>query len=315
MATSSLDDTGPANTNRSINKLCNTCWSAFVEARDKFDIFKNMYSNCDGSKILVLRSLAKQPCTHHDSFQKLKTAASSGCHLCSLIELYCRGTPLDSDLPLVLKFDFRGHELRRYAFGVKVKKEHIKIKLGLKSFVNGVPPQQAEAYYDSEGGIPADIFDMIGDWLKQCTTGHTQCSDGSTTRMPTRLVQVGTHDAPTVRLLRTQGIHAPYLTLSHCWGNADIKKRTTEGDFDIPLEQLPRTFQDAITVTRRLGFAYLWIDSLCIIQGDEADWENESANMASVYANGTLNLAATYSTDSHGGLMLERDHLQVTSCY
>lgn len=132
--------------------------------------------------------------------------------------------------------------------------------------------------------------------------------------MPTRVVEVGTHDAPTVRLRRTNGIHEPYLTLSHCWGNADIKKRTTEGDFDIPLEQLPRTFQDAVTVTRRLGFAYLWIDSLCIIQGDEADWEHESANMASVYANGTLNLAASYSTDSHGGLMLERNQLQVTSC-
>ncbi|KAI8711492.1 HET domain-containing protein [Fusarium sp. LHS14.1] len=37
--------------------------------------------------------------------------------------------------------------------------------------------------------------------------------------------------------------------------------------------------------------------------------------MASVYANGTLNLAASYSTDSHGGLMLERSRLQVTSCY
>lgn len=133
--------------------------------------------------------------------------------------------------------------------------------------------------------------------------------------MPTRLVEVGTHDAPTVRLRRTNGIHAPYLTLSHCWGNADIKKRTTEGDFDIPLEQLPRTFQDAVTVTRRLGFTYLWIDSLCIIQGDGTDWEHESAHMASVYANGTLNLAASCSIDSYGGLMLERNQLQVTSCY
>jgi hypothetical protein len=57
--------------------------------------------------------------------------------LCSLVELYCRGTRLDPNLPLVLKFDLRGRELRRYAFGVKVKKKkHIKIKLGLDSNYN-----------------------------------------------------------------------------------------------------------------------------------------------------------------------------------
>jgi hypothetical protein len=32
------------------------------------------------------------------------------------------------------------------------------------------------------------------------------------------------------------------------------------------LEELPRNFIDAIKVTRLLGFRYLWIDSLCIIQ-------------------------------------------------
>lgn len=139
MAASSLDDIGPANTNHGINKLCDTCQSAFLEALNQYDTFKRMYRNCDGSKLLVLNSLAEQPCTHHESFPKLKATASSGCHLCSLIELYCRGTRLDSKLPLVLKFDLRGRELRRYAFGVKVKKKHIKIKLGLKSNYNLTP--------------------------------------------------------------------------------------------------------------------------------------------------------------------------------
>ena len=134
--------------------------------------------------------------------------------------------------------------------------------------------------------------------------------------MPTRLVEIGTLDSGTVQLVEANnGLHAPYLTLSHCWGqNPTIYRRTTGGNLEVSLEELPQTFRDAITVTRRLGFTYLWIDSLCIIQGDEDDWEREAANMANVYTHGVLNLAASYSADSHGGLMLKRGRVHVTPC-
>ncbi|KAM0186565.1 hypothetical protein ACHAPI_011645 [Fusarium lateritium] len=156
---------------------------------------------------------------------------------------------------------------------------------------------------------------MIGDWLQQCQVEHQGCRDDFKTHIPTRLVDVGTLESSTVHLIETgNGFHAPYLTLSHCWGqNANIIRRTAGGNLEIPLKKLPRTFKDAITVTRRLGFTYLWIDSLCIIQGDKADWERESANMASIYSKGVLNLAASYSSDSHGGLLLERNQQYVTS--
>ena len=36
----------------------------------------------------------------------------------------------------------------------------------------------------------------------------------------------------------------------------------------ILFEELPRTFRDAVDISRRLGAQYLWIDSLCIIQDD-----------------------------------------------
>lgn len=34
---------------------------------------------------------------------------------------------------------------------------------------------------------------------------------------------------------------------------------------------LPKTGQDAVFIVRKLGFRYLWVDSLCIIQDDEDD--------------------------------------------
>jgi hypothetical protein len=57
---------------------------------------------------------------------------------------------------------------------------------------------------------------------------------------------------------------------------------------------------------------YLWIDSLCIIQGDKDDGDAESSRMAETYENRFLNVAASYSSDSNGGFMLERNSLQVT---
>jgi hypothetical protein len=48
---------------------------------------------------------------------------------------------------------------------------------------------------------------------------------------------------------------------------------------------LRRTFQHAIITTYGLGIKYLWIDSLSILQGDEKDWETESAEMGPVYEN------------------------------
>jgi len=43
--------------------------------------------------------------------------------------------------------------------------------------------------------------------------------------------------------------------------------------------KLSKTFQDALTITYELGYQYIWIDSLCIVQDDRSDWETESKNM------------------------------------
>lgn len=40
---------------------------------------------------------------------------------------------------------------------------------------------------------------------------------------------------------------------------------------DIPIEELCKTFREALIVTRYLDLDYLWIDSLCIIQDDPED--------------------------------------------
>ncbi|KAH5056934.1 hypothetical protein HBI23_072210 [Parastagonospora nodorum] len=76
-------------------------------------------------------------------------------------------------------------------------------------------------------------------------------------------------------------------------------------------EDLPKTFQHAIDFTHRLGFEYLWIDSLCIIQDSVSDWRHEAGSMAGVYEGSSLTLCASLSADSRGGCyaIAEPEHL------
>ncbi|KAF2488783.1 HET-domain-containing protein, partial [Lophium mytilinum] len=46
-------------------------------------------------------------------------------------------------------------------------------------------------------------------------------------------------------------------------------------------------------ICRNLSVRCRWIDSLCIIQHDALDWEQESSRMGDIYARSFLTIAAT----------------------
>jgi len=170
--------------------------------------------------------------------------------------------------------------------------------------------------------VSPDVFDrkrwdLVHEWRSKCSK-HTVCSArrSAVGFLPTRVVHVPYGPVtvnPHFYLVDTTkapvwGGHK-YVTLSHCWGqDKNPSYRTTAQNCDsrlkigIPWRNLPLTFQDAIAITRRLRVSYLWIDSLCIIQGDESDWAKESSKMAHVYTNSTLNLSATSASSSQDGL-------------
>ena len=56
-----------------------------------------------------------------------------------------------------------------------------------------------------------------------------------------------------------------------------ISNQLVEFQLEIPITQLPSKCTAAIQITKYMGFQYIWIDSLCIIQGSDpiagADWE------------------------------------------
>jgi hypothetical protein len=75
----------------------------------------------------------------------------------------------------------------------------------------------------------------------------------------------------------------------------------------IAIAQLAKTFKEAIEVCQKLQINYIWIDCFCIVQDSPDDWRAESLQMQHVYGNSCLNIAATDSSDSNGGLFRDRD--------
>lgn len=115
-------------------------------------------------------------------------------------------------------------------------------------------------------------YSLVQSWLENCVLRHSRCVQ-SATSLPARVLDV-TLTNPV--LIDGTAIKARYTILSHCWGARSAVTTTTitekEGRREIVFSTLPATFRDAVTITRRLRVQYLWIDSLCIIQDDIAEY-------------------------------------------
>ncbi len=137
--------------------------------------------------------------------------------------------------------------------------------------------------------------------------------------MPTRLVDVGICEDSKLHLQVTANLFGRYCALSYNWGRSEsfkTKKTTYESRLaGFSLDDLPTTIRDAVLLTRLLGFRYLWVDALCIVQDDPAHWAQESAVMDQVYGNATLTIAASSCKDKWESLspsrkVLEGVHIQ-----
>lgn len=151
-------------------------------------------------------------------------------------------------------------------------------------------------------------FARARQWIQTCLTDHVLCGVDEPSPLPTRVLDLGEDveaEPAQIKLLEAPGQKERYISLSHSWGGQQPLTTTTATVNDrkagIAYSQLPKTFQDAVRITRRLGIRYLWIDSLCIIQDSTEDWQIEASRMASVYRNSWLTVSATHSSSPTSG--------------
>lgn len=161
-----------------------------------------------------------------------------------------------------------------------------------------------------EAGSDAHV-EILRRWLSDCDENHPSCSSARRFSLPTRVIDVGTGHSPAMKLYETQpDDNLRYIALSHPWGpsphfctfthNLEEHKRRLE------LETLPATFKDAVKITRDLGIRYLWIDSICIIQGPDGDFSEQAKRMEDVFSQAYCVLAASSARGQGDGFLHAR---------
>lgn len=172
---------------------------------------------------------------------------------------------------------------------------------------------------------------LLNHWIKDCddTNRHDCCKPEAlpeNLRAPTRLIHVGDLKSCTFTVKLDcspeQRKGEKYIALSHPWGDKSKHARlcTTVKNIEdfqklIKFDDLPKNFQDAVTVTRSLNIQYLWIDSLCIKQKyesddksecDDGDFYEECKFMEDYYCGAYCTIAATSATGSSDGFLKTR---------
>ncbi|KAI0423556.1 heterokaryon incompatibility protein-domain-containing protein [Xylaria sp. FL1042] len=157
---------------------------------------------------------------------------------------------------------------------------------------------------------------MVRDWVTDCLQTHGFCKQKFANRTdfaPDRLIQIVSPDR--IRLSTHHPATVNYIALSYCWGeprifsttNANLSKHLD----DVPWPMVPQTFRQAIKITYMLGYRYIWIDSLCIIQDSADDFVVQCKSMGEIYTNAIVVISADAGQSVHTGFLQLRDHASV----
>lgn len=258
--------------------------------------------------------------SHHENYVEIERSADRGCYICVRIRLKIQTSLGDRNTrPLLKSCEYRvcpTHDLREWTLKFDIQMSHLGVAVDFLVLNHLQYPLE-----DSHCNIPPNTLNpecmtLARSWLRNCRERHTcQTICPSTIQgvYPTRLlhIQQSRDGAQAVRLVYPHNLteHVEYLTLSHMWGDQKFLKLTIHNHNSllklVSPELLSQTFRDALHVTLELGYEYLWIDSLCIVQDDEQDWKNESERMALIYKNAVCNLCASGSATKKAGLFSE----------
>lgn len=155
-------------------------------------------------------------------------------------------------------------------------------------------------------------MEVIRDWRSRCIVEHGGRCDkpafgGGAPFLPSWLIDV------------VEGCIVPcedegprFLTLSYTWGKTKnfLTKKHNINDVRKPgalltgyiADNIPETIRNAIALTKALGETRLWVDSLCIVQDDEAALQHDIRNMHRIYASSFLTIIAEDGQDAEFGL-------------
>ncbi|KAL2067040.1 hypothetical protein VTL71DRAFT_1464 [Oculimacula yallundae] len=150
-------------------------------------------------------------------------------------------------------------------------------------------------------------------WLENCLKSHVSCPHDDVQKMPSRVVEImKINGILQPKLINTaEGQTDRWVALSYCWGRNAKFFRTTIATLEtmllgIEMSAMPLTYQHALEVTSLLGYRYIWIDALCIVQDDLSDKDREIKTMHNIYRNAILTIAVDSASSAEEGFLWDR---------
>jgi hypothetical protein len=161
---------------------------------------------------------------------------------------------------------------------------------------------------------------VIENWLDTCSGWHKGACDRDIRTAANLPLNLRLIDAKRRCIIKVSRGEVPdYVALSYMWGSHIMREETgmepalllrkdirfdAQGEEVTPLkERLPKTIEDAVTLTQALGYRYLWNDALCIVQDNPAEEKvPDLTNMKTVYSSSSLTIAAAAGTHADYGI-------------
>ncbi|KAH7413481.1 heterokaryon incompatibility protein-domain-containing protein, partial [Cadophora sp. MPI-SDFR-AT-0126] len=297
---------------------------------------------CERCKVMTgsitgLRSLMSEGGFKHLSLPALKQSATAGCSSCSFILSHLKKIPRkwDDDSVFYLRDsfytagrryeDWKGMEEAKFysellflhpRFGeLQVYFEPGTALSDLVAvfflFADSLPASQFVQLRPMMTDVSSETaFCHARHWVDVCQTQHKKCPGSKLPLLPARVIKVGDNklgDNFQLHISRTNE-RGDYAALSYCWGGSQSVTLTTSSiesclGGQLAASSLPQTIQDAIFTTQRLGFKYLWVDALCIIQDCPNDKAREISRMGGIYKNATVTIAAANAGAASEGFL------------
>lgn len=171
-------------------------------------------------------------------------------------------------------------------------------------------------------------FDLAKSWIRCCENTHICRSVPLTAtragRAPLGFTVIDVHE----RCLIEAGDDVRYLALSYVWGTSNrfveslekMRELSMPGSLDTIWDLLAPPIRDAVTLTRKLGERFIWIDAVCISQsGSEGLWmaTDNIRSMDSIYRHAVCTIIAADNSSPDNGLAgvdeLQRAVNQITA--
>ncbi|OQV05039.1 hypothetical protein CLAIMM_09839 [Cladophialophora immunda] len=163
-------------------------------------------------------------------------------------------------------------------------------------FISRAVPKADSSVGHHSVGVVGDYVDFtfVKSWIERGGMTNIRDWDGLSLKDNPNFKLI---DCSTRRIVKPpEG--CPFATLSYVWGRSD--ESVPDGD-RLP-KQLPLVIEDALTVAKKVGIPYLWVDRYCISQTDLVEKATQIKKMDPIYSSASFTIFAAAGDGADHGL-------------